>query len=73
MNVSFIACDAQYPIVSVSRLRDGGLTTCLGEENYLERTVFEKKHYRKATEFGFVLWKMGIFTWLPIATLVASN
>ena len=37
MNISFIVCDTQYPIVSVNRLREGGFTTCLGKENYIEK------------------------------------
>ena len=37
MNISFIVCGTQYPIVSVNRLREGGFTTCLGKENYIEK------------------------------------
>jgi len=37
MNISFIVCDTQYPIVSVNRLREGGFNACLGKGNYLEK------------------------------------
>ena len=35
LNISFIVCDTQYPIVSANRLREGGFSTRLGREHYI--------------------------------------
>ena len=51
MNISFIVCDTQHPIVSVNRLREGGFATCLGRENYIEKDGLKEEILQESNLF----------------------
>jgi hypothetical protein len=51
LNISFVVCDTQYPIVSVNRLQEGGFTTCLGKENYIEKDGLREDIYHQQNLF----------------------